>query len=272
MTRARAYAKLNLALVVGPSRDDGRHELVTVLQQIDLHDDLSLEPASALEVVGFDADTIVRRALESLASTAGVEPAWRVRIEKRIPVASGLGGGSSDAAAALQLANSSLREPLAAAELHELASRIGADVPYFLCGGTQLATADGTTLEPIELPTDYVVLLLLPDSDEKESTGAVYRAFDDRDGARGFAERADVLRRSLAAVAARADLSRLPPNDLASSRAAAQLTAAGAFRADVSGAGPVVYGLFESARSAGRTAEAVRSLGTTWLTRPIGLV
>src|SRR3984893_13160975 len=98
-----AHAKINLALVVGPIRADGKHEVVTVLQRIDLADEITLESADELAVAGFDGDTIVRAALESLAAAAGVEPRWRARIEKRIPVAAGLGGGSSDAAAALRL-------------------------------------------------------------------------------------------------------------------------------------------------------------------------
>ena len=101
MTELRAPAKLNLALVVGPLRPDGRHEVATVLQAIDLCDDIELEPADSLVVEGFAEDTIVRAALIRLAEAAGVTPGWRVRIEKRIPVAGGLGGGSSDAAAAL---------------------------------------------------------------------------------------------------------------------------------------------------------------------------
>ena len=107
MSRGRAFAKINLALVVGPRRADGKHEVVTVLQRIDLHDEIEVEPADALVVDGFADDTIVREALLALADVAGVAPRWRVRIEKRIPVAAGLGGGSSDAATALQLANAS---------------------------------------------------------------------------------------------------------------------------------------------------------------------
>ena len=112
MKRAPAAAKINLALVVGPPRDDGKHEVLTVLQRIDLVDRIQLEEASELLVEGFAGDTLVGDALEELARVAEVEPRWRVRIEKRIPVAAGLGGGSSDAATALRLANeTSLRGP-----------------------------------------------------------------------------------------------------------------------------------------------------------------
>ena len=112
MTRAPATAKLNLALVVGPRGEDGKHEVATVLQRLDLCDRVSIERSARLRVEGFAPDTLVRGALERLAEAAGVEPWWSARIWKRIPVASGLGGGSSDAATALRLANASLAEPL----------------------------------------------------------------------------------------------------------------------------------------------------------------
>ena len=79
MSAAPARAKINLALVVGGRRDDGKHEVVTVLQRIDLHDTISVDPADALVVEGFVEDTIVRSALEMLASVSGREPRWRVR-------------------------------------------------------------------------------------------------------------------------------------------------------------------------------------------------
>ena len=85
----RAPAKLNLALVVGATRADGKHELVTVFQRLELHDAIELEPAEALRVEGFAGDTLVRDALTALAAAAGVEPRWHARIDKRIPVAGG---------------------------------------------------------------------------------------------------------------------------------------------------------------------------------------
>ena len=251
-----AHAKINLALAVGPLRPDGKHELTTVYQALELADEIEVERAGETSVTGFD-DTIVRSALALLGGD------WRVSIEKRIPVAAGLGGGSSDAATALRLANAQLEAPLPADELHALAARVGADVPFFLRDGPQLGTGDGTVLAPIELPQDYTVLLLLPAGAVKRSTADVYAAFDARDGATGYAEREAALRDALAS-----GLAALPPNDLASSPLAERLRAEGAFRADVSGAGPIVYGLFETTADAEHAEAALRGLGETWISRP----
>ena len=184
-----------------------------------------------------------------------------MHIEKRIPVGAGLGGGSSDAAAALRLANELLPEPLPAPRLHELAADLGADVPFFLAEGPQLGTGDGTELSPVALPSDYVVVLVLPAGQEKASTASVYEAFS---GADGFAER----RAALYAALETGEIAALPPNDLVSSPFADDLLALGAFRADVSGAGPAVYGLFAEEEAAEAAREAIANRGQTWLTKP----
>jgi 4-diphosphocytidyl-2-C-methyl-D-erythritol kinase len=256
-----APAKLNLALVVGQARPDGKHELTTVYQALELGDEVEVEPAEQTSVTGFN-DTIVTRALSLLGG------AWYVRIEKRIPVAAGLGGGSSDAAAALRLANQQLDRPLPADELHALAAQVGADVPFFLRSGPQLGTGDGTVLEPIDLPQDYAVLLLMAAGEVKQSTADVYSAFDARNGAAGYDARAAGVRAALSTIERPRDLGELPPNDLASSPLAERLRAEGAFCADVSGAGPIVYGLFETTADAERAEAAVHALGETWITRP----
>jgi 4-diphosphocytidyl-2-C-methyl-D-erythritol kinase len=268
MRREPATAKLNLALVVGRSRKDGKHEVATVYQRLDLADRVAISPAPRLRVGGFAADTLVRRALERLADAAGVAPAWKASLTKRIPVASGLGGGSSDAATALRLANETLDSPLPATRLRELASELGADVPFFLTQGPQLGLGDGTVLTPLDLPQDYWVVLLLPHGAAKPSSGAIYAAFDERDGGNGFRNRRAALRRALGEVARAADLARLAPNDLASSPFAAELLELGAFRADVTGAGPVVYGLFQHLDTARRARAALKARGRTWLTVP----
>ena len=196
MTRAPATAKLNLALVVGSARD-GRHELTTVYQRLDLADRVTVVPGPSLQVTGFPKDTLVRNALEGLAAAAGVPPRWTARLTKRIPVAAGLGGGSSDAATALGLANETLDEPLPSDELHALAAKLGADVPFFLTQGPQLGEGDGTELTPLDLPQDYWVVLVLPRGATKQSSGAVYAEFDDREGPKGYRTRRAALKRSL---------------------------------------------------------------------------
>jgi len=268
MTRAAAPAKLNLALVVGPARADGKHEVATVLQRLDLGDRVAIAAAPTLQVTGFAGDTLVRDALTALAAAAGVESRWRATIAKRIPVAAGLGGGSSAAATALRLASDTLDAPLPAERLAALAATPGADVPFFLADGPQLGRGDGSELEPLDLPQDYWIVLALPHGAGKDSTAAVYRSFDERDGAHGWEERRESLERTLAAVRRPRDLAALPPNDLSSSPLAAELLRLGAFRADVSGAGPTVYGLFHHRRHAQAARRALRSGAQTWLTVP----
>jgi 4-diphosphocytidyl-2-C-methyl-D-erythritol kinase len=266
--RAPATAKLNLALIVGPRGPDGPHEVCTVLQRIDVVDRIALEPSAALHVSGFAEDTLVREALTRLAEQAGVELRWSARITKRIPVAAGLGGGSSDAATALRLANESLDDRLSEDDLHTLAAELGADVPFFLTKGPQLGEGDGTRLSPLELPQDYWVLLVLPADGHKSSTASVYEAFDRRGGERGFEARRQELLAELEQIRRPTDLARLPPNDLASSPLALELERLGAFRADVTGAGPAVYGLFGRRENAIAARRAMRARGRAWLTVP----
>ena len=262
MTELLAPAKLNLALVVGPKRTDGKHELATVLQRIALADTVRLERAEELEVRGFPDDTLVHRALELAAAHAGAEPRWRATIEKQIPVASGLGGGSSDAAAALRLANDALGGALSSNQLNGIAAELGADVPFFLTAGPQLGEGDGTQLTPLDLPQDYWVVVVVPSAERKHSTAAVYDAFDARDEAEGFEQRRGELARALVL----GDLAALPHNDLARSPLARELIDRGAFRADVTGAGPAVYGLFAEEAQAVAASAALAPRGETWVT------
>jgi 4-diphosphocytidyl-2-C-methyl-D-erythritol kinase len=266
--RASAAAKINLALVVGPLRNDGKHELVTIYQRIGLADRIDVEPAARTRVDGFEGDTLVRDALELLAVHTAVDQRWHAKIEKRIPVAAGLGGGSSDAATALLLANDLLEKPLPREELHDLAAQLGADVPFFLVDGPRLGSGDGTTLAAIDLPQDFWIVLVLPKNARKPSTASVYAAFDERGGAEGWAARRAALLDALERVKRPRDLAVLPTNDLSSSPLAEELIALGAFRADVSGAGPTVYGLFHHEAHAKAAKRALRRAGQTWLTAP----
>ena len=142
--RAPAPAKLNLALVVGARQPDGRHDVVTVLERLSLADRVAVRPAPATRVSGFEEDTLVRAALEAVSESAPGGRRFEARIEKRIPVAAGLGGGSSDAGTAIRLANGLLERPLPAHALQEIAAALGADVPFF-CG---TARRSGRRTEP----------------------------------------------------------------------------------------------------------------------------
>ncbi|HXV32974.1 MAG TPA: hypothetical protein VD769_03100 [Gaiellaceae bacterium] len=271
--RAVAAAKINLALVVGPRREDGLHEVATVLQRIDLCDRLQARPGDRLAVEGFPGDTLVARALALLAAEARVEPAWRARLEKEIPVAAGLGGGSADAAAALRLGNALLRDPLPDERLRALAATLGADVPFFLDPGPKLAEGAGERLTALDLPQDFWVVVSLPVGVRKPSTAEVYRRFDDLGGGGDFEERRAALVRLLGELRRPRDFAGLPRNDLAAASgaggSAAELLRAGAFRADVSGAGPAVYGLFEGRAEAAAAARSLGRRARAWVVAPV---
>jgi 4-diphosphocytidyl-2-C-methyl-D-erythritol kinase len=271
--RVPAAAKINLALVVGPTREDGLHEIATVMQRIDLCDSVQLEPAADTLVEGYRKDTIVRGALAMLALAVDTRSGWRVRLDKRIPLAAGLGGGSADAAAALTLANATLDEPLPPDRLATLAAEVGADVPFFLEPGPKLAEGAGERLTALELPQDFWVVLALPRRARKSATADVYARFDATDGFAGFEERRAALTDALASVRRPRDFAAFPPNDLAGAagtpRTVDELLDGGAFRADVSGAGPAVYGLFHHLAEAKRAAHSLRIHARTWVVAPV---
>jgi len=268
-----AAAKINLALVVGSRREDGLHEIVSVMQRIDVCDIVELERAATLSVEGFRQDTLVGDALRRLAEEAGTDPGWRVKIRKRIPLAAGLGGGSADAAAALTLANPLLEEPLSPERLAEVAARIGADVPFFLEPGPKLAAGAGERLTALDLPQDYWVLLALPRRARKTSTGHVYARFDESELASGFDERREALANALGSLRRPRDLAAFPANDLAKAAGRPdlvdELISYGAFRADLSGAGPAVYGLFNHLPDAKRAARRLRLAARARVVAPV---
>ncbi|HZL48256.1 MAG TPA: hypothetical protein VFC30_04495, partial [Solirubrobacteraceae bacterium] len=170
--RALAPAKINLGLFLGPTRpEDGKHELVSVMQSISLSDELTLEPAPAgaeedevfcPEIPGAPSENLAGVALGAFRAATGWDaPPLRLTIVKRIPVAAGLGGGSADAAAALRLARyaSGLGEEQL---LHELAAALGADVPAQIAPGRWLAAGAGERLRELPPPSRPFGVLVLP--------------------------------------------------------------------------------------------------------------
>lgn len=168
----RSFAKINLSLAVGRRRADGYHELRTVFQTIDLADDLEIErrfePGVKLEVRGATLPTdernlAVRAAQAFLAERAPAGSGAAIRLTKRIPVAAGLGGGSSNAATVLMGLHRVFERTEEASWLDAAARRLGADVPFFLVGGTALGEGRGDLVSPLvdaPRPSGELVLLL----------------------------------------------------------------------------------------------------------------
>ena len=269
--RRRAPAKINLALVVGPTRrrrpargrdDPPAHRPLR-------HDLARAAPTSSPSRASPTTRSSGARS-RALAAAAGVEPRWRARIEKRIPVAAGLGGGSSDAATALRLANELARTSRSPpSRLHDARARpLGADVPFFLEPGPQLGTGDGSTLEPLDLPQDYAVLLAAAARrgqglDRRRST----RRFDgdgraSTSGARACSRSPPRGRDGRPRRAARRTTS--PPR-----RSPPSCATLGAFRADVSGAGPTrLRPLRRPRRGRARGRRARPLSGAIWVADP----
>ena len=240
----RAPGKVNLCLLVGAPRPDGLHPLVSLVQPVDLADELELkgsDPLSADEVVcaGVDGENLALRALREFRAATGWDgPPLRIEITKRIPIAAGMAGGSSDAAAALRLISEASGIPVP----EDVPMRLGADVTVMLRGERALMTGAGEVVEP--LPGDKPPLIVVP-LDAALGAGEVYREFDARDRARTpeeLARAADALRRG----------ELMPVNDLepAARRlcpliepALAALRDVGAADPMVSGSGPTVFGV-----------------------------
>lgn len=174
-----ANAKLNLALSVLGKRSDGYHEIDTLFQAIDLFDRLQIEKADRLAVFcpGLDGkDNLAFRAAELFFKRSGLAGGASIRIDKQIPLAAGLGGGSTDAAAVLTGLNVLYDAGIPAGRLIEWAAELGADVPFFLLGGTARARGIGERLEPIVSPLSPSYLLF--GEGQKPSTAEMYRRLD----------------------------------------------------------------------------------------------
>jgi 4-diphosphocytidyl-2-C-methyl-D-erythritol kinase len=262
MLHERAYAKLNLILHVGRSREDGMHPLCSLFASLELADDVHGGPtdrgADSVECAGVEGPNLALTALEAFrARVGGALPPVGVRIEKRIPVAGGLGGGSADAAAMLRLANRVAGEPLDSAALHELAAGLGSDVPSQLDPRHALVQGTGELVEPIDLPS--LAAVLVP-AGEGLHTRSVYDRLDRMGGGRGHLD-PDRLRRL--AGADPAELAGALENDLQDAALAlrpelddtlARLRSTGALGVAVSGSGPTCFGLFEDRAAAERAA------------------
>ncbi len=270
--REAAFAKVNLCLFVGPTRGDGRHELVTVFESVSLADELviAVQDGGEPDEVVCDAvagPNLVAQALAALRAAGWTAPPVRVDIHKRIPVAAGMGGGSADAAALLRRAPA--LAPVDGAVAREIAVALGADVPSQLEPGSSLGTGAGEILHPIVV-SEHGLLILPPASGL--STAEVYGAAD-RLGVPRSGDELAALRHELDARLGDRGLGRLPDplmvNDLEPAalslrpeiaRALELARAAGAARALVCGSGPTVIGVFWGSDGFDRAAAAALAL------------
>jgi 4-diphosphocytidyl-2-C-methyl-D-erythritol kinase len=259
----RAPAKLNLCLYVGPTREDGLHELASIFEPLALADELRVSEADgdADEVVCAEVGgpNLVERALAAMRERGWGSPPLRVEIAKRIPVAAGLGGGSADAAAVLRLARGELDG------LRAVAASVGADVPSQLQPRPCLVSGAGEVVEPIVPPADHAVVLV-PQT-MGLTTADVYAEADRLGSPRGDSELESIRRKLRDAVLEGGSPLSYPEhlvNDLQEAAVTmrpeiedvlAGLEDAGAEVAMVTGSGPTAFGLFADRAAADRAVE-----------------
>ena len=182
---ARVPAKVNLELMVGPRREDGFHQLATVFQAVGLHDDVSVESAHEWgitvkgpysDLVPTDDTNLAMRAARLLAKEAGIDERVHITIDKEIPVAGGMAGGSADAAGALVACDALWGVGSSKATLEDLGAELGSDVPFALAGGTAIGSGRGDQLAPVLGRGRYHWVFAL--SDVGLSTAKVYAECD----------------------------------------------------------------------------------------------
>ncbi|MPZ23094.1 MAG: 4-(cytidine 5'-diphospho)-2-C-methyl-D-erythritol kinase [Dehalococcoidia bacterium] len=187
---AFAPAKINWTLEVMGKRDDGYHEIASVMQTISLADVVTVReaPEPALRITGHAAwmgglaaeDNLAYRALLALSSALGLPPNAAIVIDKSIPVAAGLGGGASDAAAVLRALPLLWQRTIEESEIMRLASEIGSDVPFFMRCGSAMVSGRGELVQPLR-DASLKHLVVLPRSGESEKTGVMYARLDPGD-------------------------------------------------------------------------------------------
>jgi len=269
-------AKVNLYLRVLRRREDGYHDLLSIMQPLTLADELTINPAPPgifldCEQPGIPlgpGNLVWQAALEFQQAT-GRKVGVHIVLRKNIPMAAGLGGGSSDAAGALLAMNTLAGEPLKAAVLHDLAGKLGADVPFFLGLGPAVARGIGTELSPVELPA-YWYLLLNPGV--RVSTRWVYESLDLRalkeykilgDGDWNPEQPGTWVHNDLESVT----LKQHPQlEDLL-----AALGGLGAQARGMSGSGPTLFGLFPSLEAARTASRELRKTYEGWMALARGL-
>ena len=279
VVKERAYAKINLFLDVVGRRDDGFHEVKTVMHTISLSDTVTVSAALAKEStvtikikgserLPVDMRNLAVRAAWLFLGRSGIVAGVEITLEKKIPIASGMAGGSTDAAAVLRGLNRIFGRPLAARALMSIASEIGSDVAYCLYGKTALCEGRGELIS--RLPVAPHLFVAVGVADEHVSTPAAYSALDGIYG--DFSERAD-RREEIREFVEALSCGRVPnrlynifedavlPGCPNATRIKEKMYELGASHALMSGSGPSVFGVFPDIESAKAAADVLRSLG-----------
>jgi 4-diphosphocytidyl-2-C-methyl-D-erythritol kinase len=274
--RVRVPAKVNLHLSVGARRVDGFHELITVFQAVDLHDEVIAEPGSGIELILDGPGTselptgdgnLAWQAADLLALHTGVVPDVRLTITKAIPIAGGMAGGSADAAATLLACAQLWQTGTPKEELLSLAGELGSDVPFALTGGTALATGRGELLAPVLSTGEFHWVFAFAGTGI--STPAAYAEFDRQHPAPPLPSTPDGVLDALRAGDARR-LAAVLHNDLQDAalalvpslrRTLAAGRELGALAGIVSGSGPTCAFLTPDSRAATKLAAALTADG-----------
>ena len=278
----KACCKVNLGLKVLRRREDGYHEISSIVQSVDLADTLHFRAAAAPRLTCTDptlpigADNLVLRAAALFNSRLPQPPqAWHIHLEKQIPVGAGLGGGSADAAAVLRGLNRLNGKPFETAELNTLAAQLGSDVPFQILGGTALMQGRGESLKGLEWRGEVFYVLVYPDV-------AVSSAWAYRHVGVGLTPESPYLKfvdsRLSGGCVDRAVLFRVLENDFLPliertypivAQLRVLLGSTGALACSMSGSGSTVYGIFDDRTAAGQAQQRLQAKGyRSFLCRP----
>jgi len=253
--KCKAFAKINLTLAITGIREDGYHTLHTVMQQVSLHDNLTVEKADSItftctdETLAGEKNLCVKGAKAFFART-GLSGGAAIHLEKSLPMGAGMGGGSADCASVPNALNKLYGDPLSETELLSLGATLGADVPFCIKGGKCLCTGIGEVLTP--LPQGHTLYLVIAKGKESLSTPEMYR-------------RADAARACWSSPAREGFYNDFEPVAEAVipeiSHLKNRLEELGATFAMMTGSGSAVFGIFETEEATFPAAEALQSEG-----------
>jgi len=285
MITLNAYAKINLSLDVVGRLANGYHEVRMIMQTVGIHDTLTFEKTEGEIVLSSDAgelplgeDNLIYKAARLVKETHGISGGVKVHLEKRIPVAAGMAGGSTDAAATLKAMNELYGLGLSEEALYEFGVKLGADVPYCIMGGTALSEGIGEVLTRLSPMPDCVLLVAKPEINV--STKEVYQAFDactlvehpDVDGMQRAIEETDLggVVRRLGNVLETVTIAKHPIVDDIKQ----VMLENGALGSLMSGSGPSVFGIYDYEEKARACAKCIEEQGLAkqvFVTRPVNL-